>query len=239
MNVTRRKFLSIIIVAGVLMLNACSSEEGKVKSVSENQSGSSVESILTFQQGKHYEKLAGLTLTALNTNDNAEENSHGVTEFFWYGCAHCRLFAPALTTWEKSHAGVKVNYLPIVWNETTELHAKIFFLIRSKESFSDLHKAMFDIVAGLSRTDSLIKNKTALITQLEELGITAMESTKAMETGNYAKEMAAVRGYMKTYQITGVPSLIVNGEMKIINKNLNSMNQALLVIDALLKSDAE
>ena len=231
MNFTQIKksvYFSAAIIITSILFTACSNDDKKAIDESATAAATS-----EFKEGIHYKNLAGFTLST--EQKTATLNTPKITEFFWYGCPHCQSFAPLLSDWSKNHSTVEVQYIPVIWNEVTETHAKIFFLIRDKDNFSELHKAMFEIVAGLSRTADAEQHKASIINQLNALGVPASETRNAINNDTYAKAMAAVLLDMKNYQVAGVPTLIVNNQYKVLNAKLTSMPQALSVAESLLK----
>ena len=52
-----------------------------------------------------------------------------VTESFWYGCAHCYSFEPAINNWKsKLSDDVKFSKMPITWGAIHQLHASLYYL---------------------------------------------------------------------------------------------------------------
>ena len=55
-----------------------------------------------------------------------------VTESFWYGCAHCYSFEPAINNW-KANLGqdTKLIKMPITWGGIHQLHAALYYTIEA------------------------------------------------------------------------------------------------------------
>lgn len=211
--------LASFILIAITLLAACSSE---------NKATSTVASPSTYQADIHYEKFSNVSLSTVKTSKAT------VSEFFWYGCSHCQQFSPLLSEWATKNTAVNVQYIPVIWNETTQMHAQIFFLIQDKENFAALHKAMFSIIADIARIKTPAQQTAALIAQLENLGIPANETTEAIKNTAYPKAIAAVLVDMKNYKISGVPTLIINQQYKVLNPKLKSMEESLQVAEILL-----
>ena len=177
-----------------------------------------------FQEGIHFESFSPLNQLA----------PPSITEFFWYGCSHCQSFAPELENWLAANEYITAEYQPIIWNEKTELHAKVFYLLIKQPNFQELHSKMFDIVAGFSRTSTVEEQKIALIKTLNDWGISPIDAAEALDGDLYSKELATTLKQMKNYRISSVPTVIVNRQFKIINKELISMAEILQVADELL-----
>ena len=51
-----------------------------------------------------------------------------VAEVFWYGCGHCYNLEPVIADWEKRlPSDVNLVRIPVMWNPTNEIHARIFY----------------------------------------------------------------------------------------------------------------
>lgn len=188
-----------------------------------------------YQAGQHYQHYAGFSLTGLSRPLHAPS----VVEFFSYGCMHCQKLAPQLDRWQKTQPGLDLQYLPIIWNQKSELYAKVFLLIRDHVNFATLHAAMFELTAGFMRTDSLEEQQVAFVQKLDELGIPAEVSIPALNGDSLAAKLNAILIDIKDFEITGVPSLIVNGKQKILNDKLSSNDELLQVAEFLLKHTPE
>ena len=179
-----------------------------------------------FQENIHFEPVQPLDQFGTPT----------ITEFFWYGCKHCQSFAPELESWLTANKHITADYQPIIWNEKTELHAKAFYLLAKQSNFKELHRKMFDVALGFSRTSTIEEQKVELIKILNDWGIPPTDSVDALDGDLYSEEIAATLKQMKNYRISSVPTVIVDRQFKIKNKELKSTAEILQVADKLLTS---
>ncbi len=184
-----------------------------------------------FEQGTHYTIFNNALDDVLENQPDLKQMQ--VIEFFTYGCSHCQAFAPVLTKWKK-HEKINVKYVPIVWNVITDLHARAYFLIESHENFNSLHRGLFKLVAGFSRTGSLDDQKIELITWLQKQDIQPIDTLSAFNSSGFENELALSVLLAKRFQVTGTPTLIVNNTYRINNKSMNSLNELLQVAEKLL-----
>jgi thiol:disulfide interchange protein DsbA len=157
-----------------------------------------------------------------------------VIEFFSYGCSHCKTFSPLLAKW-KNKNNIHVQYIPVVWNENTELHAKVFYLASQQEDFKTLHHKLFTLVAGFGRTDSLEDQKIAFIEWFQQQGIQPIETLKALNSSDYEEQLALSVLLAKRFKITGTPTLVVNQQYRINNKAAGSQQEILDIAASLLE----
>jgi thiol:disulfide interchange protein DsbA len=161
-------------------------------------------------------------------------NESSVIEFFTYGCGHCQKFAPLLAKWQKQK-NIKVQYVPVVWDEKTELHAKAFYFAAKQDSFKTLHEGLFILVAGFGRTDSIEDQKIALIEWFQQQGIQPIETLQALTSSDNEEQLALSVLLSKRFKITGTPTLVVNQQYRINNKSVTSQQELLDIATSLLE----
>jgi len=157
-----------------------------------------------------------------------------VLEFFTYGCSHCQTFAPVFNKWAKEQ-DIKAAYIPVVWSDSTELHAKAFYLIKEKPEFEQLHAGLFKLAAGFSRTDSLEEQKIALIDWFQKRGIQPIDTLQALDSSQFEQELAQSVLLTKRFKITGTPTLVVKQQYRINNKAVKSQQELLEIAEQLIQ----
>lgn len=176
-----------------------------------------------YTEGVHYEVFSG-----------EASPQPQLTEFFWYGCSHCKSFAPLLSAWAAQHPEVSVGYQPIIWGEKSELHARLFYLLKQQSNFDALHKQMFDEVMGFAQTDTVADHQVTLIRSLSEAGISALDSATALTDARFDDAIAATLIQQQQYGVSATPTVIVNQKYKVLNKELGSLEDILNVAEWLL-----
>lgn len=176
-----------------------------------------------YIEGVHYEVFSG-----------EASQTPIVTEFFWYGCSHCKAFAPLLSEWQQQHPEVAVNYQPIIWGEKSELHARLYFLLAQQAKFKTLHTQMFDEVMAFAQTDTVADHQVALIRSLNQAGISAVDSATALADTQFDDAIAATLVQQQQYGVSATPTVIVNQKYKVLNKELSSLQEILSVTEWLL-----
>ena len=211
----RKRMLSTILFASItLMITACSE--------SPNQ----------FTEDTHFKHYPNILADQLELQP--ELASADVIEFFTYGCQHCQAFAPKLNQWHKKNQQKRVVYVPIIWDELTEMHARLFYLIQGHESFETLHHELFGVVGGFSGTDLLEDQKVQLIVFLQQKGIQPKDVVEALNTSKYDPQTASSLMLAKRFEITGTPTVVVDKQYKILNNALKDHDALFSVMDELL-----
>ena len=92
--------------------------------------------------------IEGVDFQLINNNPSAYEQKKSkkilVVEAFWYGCPHCYIFDDYLSKWDlKNEKDIEFVNMPVVFNKTWLLHARLFYTIKEMEIHSELHKNFF------------------------------------------------------------------------------------------------
>jgi len=181
-----------------------------------------------FSPGRHYEVLKNPTSTR---NPNKVE----VVEVFWFGCNHCYSLEAYLQPWKeelpqdvdfwKSHA---------TWNPTLKIHARLFYSAKALGIESETVAAAFN---AIQREKRFLTGSSELEYFFKGFGI---EKEKYQSVSNSFGVDNAVRqadNRMKQWQITAVPTLIVNGKYKILATRELSTGKLLDVVDHLVQKE--
>lgn len=132
-----------------------------------------------------------------------------VIEFFWYGCPHCADLQPALKAWmTKKSPDIEVRRVPAVFRENWIPHTRLFYTLEAMGHVDRLHDEVFK----------------AIHEQKTDLGDLAKMQAWVARRGIDPKKFAEVYGSFgidsrvqrsiqmsRSYQLTGTPSLVVNG----------------------------
>ena len=135
-----------------------------------------------------------------------------VVALFWYGCPHCYHFEPVINPWiDKLPKDVNFKRVPAMFGGPWDAHGQMFLTLEAMGVEHNVHNAVFDA----------IQNKRMRLTKPEEmadfLATQGVDKDKFLATFNsfaikgqvnQAKELA------KKYEITGVPSMVVNGKYR-------------------------
>ncbi|MDG9929032.1 MULTISPECIES: thiol:disulfide interchange protein DsbA/DsbL [unclassified Pseudomonas] len=158
-----------------------------------------------------------------------------VVELFWYGCPHCYQFEPTLNPWvEKLPGDVNFVRVPAMFGGIWDVHGQLFITLESMGVERQVHDAVFEAIH---------KEKRKLATpeeMAEFLAAHGVDKGKFLSTFNsfaVKGQMAKAKKLAMSYQITGVPVLIVNGKFRFDISSSGGENQALEVANFLIQKE--
>ncbi|HSC82125.1 MAG TPA: thiol:disulfide interchange protein DsbA/DsbL [Pseudomonas sp.] len=158
-----------------------------------------------------------------------------VVELFWYGCPHCYQFEPTLNPWiAQLPEDVHFVRIPALFGGVWDVHGQLFITLEAMGVENKVHTAVFEAIH---------KEGKKLATP-EEMGdflaTQGIDKAKFLSTFN----SFAVKGQMErakklavAYQITGVPTMIVNGKYRFDVHSAGGPEQALDVANQLIAKE--
>jgi len=156
---------------------------------------------------------------------------HEVVELFWYGCSHCYDFEPHIKQWKLNKADdVSFVRLPAIFNPRWEQHARAYYALELMGELETGHDLLFSGIheqgRSLNDLDSMARFLAA--NDIDEAKFRETFSSFAVETKiNRAKQL------IRQYQVTGVPTVIVDGEYKTSASQAGGYPQLIGVIEEL------
>ncbi|MBD9413427.1 thiol:disulfide interchange protein DsbA/DsbL [Pseudomonas sp. PDM16] len=158
-----------------------------------------------------------------------------VVELFWYGCPHCYQFEPTLNPWvEKLPADVNFVRVPAMFGGIWDVHGQLFITLESMGVEKQVHDAVFEAIH---------KEKRKLATpeeMAEFLAAHGVDKSRFLSTFNsfaVKGQMAKAKKLAMSYQITGVPVLIVNGKYRFDISSSGGEPQTLEVANFLIQKE--
>jgi thiol:disulfide interchange protein DsbA len=164
-----------------------------------------------IEAGKQYVELSSAVPVS-------EPGKIEVVEMFWYGCPHCYAFEPVINPWvEKLPADVHFIRVPAMFGGPWDAHGQLFITLDTMGVEKKVHTAVFDAIQ---------KGGKRLTDPNETFNSFAVKGKIAQY-----KELA------KKYEITGVPTMIVNGKYRFDLGTAGGPEQALQVADQLIAKE--
>lgn len=164
-----------------------------------------------------------------------DENKIEVTEAFGYLCPHCNTFEPLLSSWrEKKADDVAFVGLPVVFGRSWEPLARAYYVAELSDKVEDTHQPMFDAI-HLQR--KRLRTAEDLAEFYADLGLPEEKFNKLYDS--FAVNMKLKQGDAKLrgYEVTSVPSMIVNGKYRVTADSAGSHKQMLEVVDYLIEKE--
>ncbi|MDR6676958.1 thiol:disulfide interchange protein DsbA/DsbL [Pseudomonas oryzihabitans] len=181
-----------------------------------------------IQAGKQYVELSSPVPTS--TPGKIE-----VVELFWYGCPHCYAFEPTLNAWAKKlPADVDFKRVPAMFGGIWNVHGQLFVTLEAMGVEAKVHDAVF---AAIHKEHKKLDTPEAMADFLATQGV---DREKFLSTYN----SFAVKGQVEkdkklamAYQITGVPTMVVDGKYRFDLGSAGGPDEALKVADYLIQKE--
>lgn len=157
-----------------------------------------------FKEGAHYHKIVPAQPT------NVAPGKVEVAEVFWYGCAHCFSLDPALESWRsKTPSYIEFVRIPAMWNDTTRMHARVFYTAELLGKLDQLHSLIFREIHVNGNTLNTVDKISALFKQH---GVSEDEFQKAFSSFAVESKLQRADFLNRRYRVQSVPLMIVNGK---------------------------
>ena len=167
----------------------------------------------------------------------ATGNRVEVIEFFYYGCPVCYETQPVLTQWLAAAPGdVVLRRVPALITESWESFAKLFYSLDALGEIARLHWPIYDNVHfdGIRLDDEKI-----MAEWIARNGVDRQKFTEAYVSTEVAVRVARARELLKSYDIRGVPTFVVDGKFLTSARLAGGAKQVIEVVDHLVKRARE
>ena len=158
-----------------------------------------------------------------------------VVELFWYGCPHCYAFEPVVNPWvEKLPADVNFVRIPAMFGGPWDAHGQLFLTLEAMGVEHKVHNAVFEAIQkeGKRLTDPADMADFLATQGVDKDKFLATFNSFAIKGQiNQAKELA------KKYEITGVPTMVVNGKYRFDLGTTGGPEKTLNVADQLIAKE--
>ncbi|WP_186257614.1 thiol:disulfide interchange protein DsbA/DsbL [Burkholderia gladioli] len=135
-----------------------------------------------------------------------------VIEFFWYGCPHCYEFEPTLEAWVKKQGdNIVFKRVPVAFRDDFLPHSAMYYTLNALGVAEKDTPAVFNAIH---------KQKNYLLTpqaQADFLATQGIDKQKYLATYNSFTVQGQVKQsgeLAKTYDIQGVPTIVIQGKYK-------------------------
>ena len=160
-----------------------------------------------------------------------------VNEFFGYTCPHCNEFEPQLHRWASEQTdNVSFMPIPVVFGRSWEPYAKVYFVALNLGVLEQTHQAMYDAVHIDERR---MTNRKALANFFAEHGVSQADFDGAYDSFDLQNKLRQGSRLAAQAQITGVPSMLVNGKYMVNATLAGSKEGMLAVVDYLVKLETQ
>jgi len=167
------------------------------------------------QAGKDYQVLEvqANSESSSETLSKSDDKKVHVIEFFSYGCPACFLLDDRIEKWRKQDAAlIKFERIPVVFHPQWQILAKAFYALESINSEKKVHESLFK---AIHEKHIKLSTEDELKQWLGKNGVSQEDFANAFEFSPVI-EAKMVRGQNTAiaYDITVVPSIVINGKYK-------------------------
>ncbi|WP_019625215.1 thiol:disulfide interchange protein DsbA/DsbL [Thioalkalivibrio sp. ALJT] len=179
-----------------------------------------------FREGRHYRAIQPPLDTGL------EDGKIRVVEVFWYGCPHCYNFEPKVQAWKPGLADdVQFEYLPAPMNDVWALHARVFYAAKKLGVLDEVHQPFYDAIHDQGRQ---LRSEGAILRFINQRGLDADEFRETMRSDSVRRQIVTATEAVQGYGVSGVPTLVINGEAIVSSSMAGGHDEMLEVADFLI-----
>lgn len=181
-----------------------------------------------IEAGKQYVELSSAVPVA-------QPGKIEVVELFWYGCPHCYHFEPTINPWiEKLPQDVNFVRIPAMFGGVWDIHGQLFITLETMQVEKQVHKAVFD---AIQKDGKKLATPEEMAEFLATQGIDSETFLKTYNSFGVKGQVANAKRLGMAYQISGVPTMIVNGKYRFDIGSSGGPEQALNVADQLIAKE--
>lgn len=190
--------------------------------------GVTVQAAEPLEAGKQYVELSSAVPVAV-------PGKIEVVELFWYGCPHCYSFEPTINPWvEKLPKDVNFVRVPAMFGGAWDAHGQMFLTLEAMGVEGKVHSAVFNAIQ--------VEHKR--LTKPEEmadfLATQGVDKDKFLATFNsfaIKGQVQKARDLAKKYEISGVPTMVVNGKYRFDLGSAGGPEETINVADQLIAKE--
>ena len=126
--------------------------------------------------------------------------------------------------------------VPVIWNPTNELHARIFYTAEALDKGDVMHEAVFR---------EMHLNKKTLSTEDEirdlfiQYGVSEDEFNNTFRSFGVESKLKRAKNLTQRYRIQSVPLLVVNGKYVTTGSEIKTFEDILAVTDELVEREQQ
>lgn len=191
---------------------------------------SSVSFATDYEAGTHYKVLEEPVAVL-------QDGKVHVEEAFWYGCPHCYDLESKITPWKKNLASnVAFEGVPAMFGRTWVIHAQLYYTADALGVLDQVHGQIFDAIH--LQKQRLLSKEDQRDFLIAKTGVTAEAFDKAYDSFAVRSRMTRGDKRIRSFKITGVPALVINGKYVVDATSAGSQEGMLEVADYLIKKES-
>jgi len=154
-----------------------------------------------------------------------------VTEVFWYECAACYNFYPAINDWYLNQDNsVKFSKMPVTWHETARNQAALFYTIEALGLGSNVQSSVF---LQIHKERKMLRSPKQIADFLSKFGVEKNKAKQYLDSFTIKQRVERANKTIKQLQVQSTPTVIVDGKYIISPKR--SFEEYFKVLDYVIE----
>jgi len=156
-----------------------------------------------------------------------------VIEFFYYGCPICYEFQPHFSRWQiQAPEYVAVRRVPVLSSENWEPLTKLYYALEILGELNRLHWPVYD---NFHFDGVKLNDERVMADWVSRNGIDRQKFVAAYSSAEVAKRLEQSREMVKTYDVRGVPTVVIDGKYAASARLAGGTRQLAQIVDLLVK----
>jgi len=158
-----------------------------------------------------------------------------VAEVFWYGCPHCFNFDPYLEKWApKLPDDVRFIRLPVMWNPTNQIHARIFYTAEALNKLDVMHDAIFKEMHSNRKP---LTSEDDIREFFSRFDVSDEEFNGTFRSFGVESKLKRAQNLTQRYRVQSVPLLVINGKYLTTGPGVKNFDDMLAVAEELMERE--
>lgn len=158
-----------------------------------------------------------------------------VVEVFNFVCPACASFEPLVANWKKTLGpDVRFTYVPAAFGGNWDQYVRSFYTAQTMGIAEKAHAATYDAIhlEGKLKGERGEDSDADLAAFYAQFGVEARQFAANMKSFAVTGKFNKARQYIRTQQVTGTPTLMINGKYRVLGDR--SWEQRLQIANALI-----
>ena len=190
--------------------------------------------LLALTQGTAWAQIsAGSEFTELKPAIPVSTGSKiEVIEFFYYGCPICYELQPQMSRWlVQAPDYVALRRIPALSTENWEPFAKLYYSLEVLGEIGRLHWPVYD---NFHFDGIRLNDEEIMVGWIARNAIDPKQFTETYHSAEVLERVAKARETMKTYDVRGVPTIVVDGKYLSSARLAGGTKELMRVVDQLV-----
>lgn len=156
-----------------------------------------------------------------------------VIEFFYYGCPVCYELEPKLSRWYYNSPGsIELRRVPALSSDNWDNFAKLFYTLEAMGQLARLHWPVYD---NFHFNGMKLNEEPTMAAWVAHNGLDKQKFVDTYASPQVQTKLAGAREMTRSYDIKGVPSIVVEGKYLTSASMTGGTSELVKVVDQLVE----